>query len=128
MRRFTPIEVTADFVRHTEITLQGVPNAKYQLGLSVGDQEIELQRNGNRTWTPVQRPYVLCLLIIYAYRRFCACRDIFPTSEMRVDVQRIIGHLFFAKSRQTNEVIDLQELFNEYWSADKSQFTVPSQS
>ena len=46
---------------------------------------------------------------------------------MRVDVQRITGHLFFAKSRQTNEVIELQELFNEYWSTDKGQFTVPSQ-
>ena len=113
---------------HAEITLQGVPNSKYRLELSVGDQEIELQRNGNRTWTPVQRPYVRYLLTIYAYRRLCVCRDISPTSEMRVDVQRITGHLFFAKSRQTNELIDLQELFNEYWSSDKRQFTIPRQS
>ena len=46
---------------------------------------------------------------------------------MRVDVQRITGPLLFRKTRQTNELIDLQELFDEYWSSDKGQFTVPSQ-
>ena len=56
------------------------------------------------------------------------CRNIFPTSEMRVDVQRITSQRFFAKSRQTNEVIDLQEIFNEYWSSYKDQFIVLSQS
>ena len=54
-------------------------------------------------------------------------RDISPASEMRLDVHRITGHLFFAKNRQTNEVIDLQELFSEYWGSEKSQFTVSSQ-
>ena len=47
---------------------------------------------------------------------------------MRVDVQRKSGHLFLAKSRETNELIDLQGLFKDYWGSEKRQFTVPSQS
>jgi len=47
---------------HTEITLQGVPNSEYHLVLFVGNQEIELQRDGTRTWTPVQLSYVPCFL------------------------------------------------------------------
>ena len=31
------------------------------------------------------------------------------------------GHLFWAKNRQTNQVIDLQGLFNEYWNSDKHE-------
>ena len=38
------------------------------------------------------------------------------------------GHLFWAKHRQRSEVVDLQTLFNEYWSSTKHEFTVPSQS
>ena len=56
------------------------------------------------------------------------CRDIFPTSKMRVDVQRKTGHLFMAKSRETNESIDLQGLFEDYWSSDMLLFTVQSPS
>ena len=62
------------------------------------------------------------------------CRDIFPTSEisetpeMRVTVQRKTGHLSMAKGPQINELIDLQGLFKDYWSSDKRQFTVQSQS
>ena len=58
---------TDDLMCLAEITLQGIPNSKYQLELFVGNQEIELQRNGNRTWTPVQRPYVPWLLTMYAH-------------------------------------------------------------
>ena len=47
---------------------------------------------------------------------------------MRVDVQRKTGHLLWAKGRQMNELIDLQGLFKDYWSSDKRQFTVQSQS
>ena len=47
---------------------------------------------------------------------------------MRVDVQRKTGHLLLAKSRQVNELIDLQGIFKDYWNSDKHQFTVQSQS
>jgi len=55
------------------------------------------------------------------------CREISPKSEIRVEVQRITGNLFWAKSRQTNDVVDLQGLFDDYWSSNKHEFTVPSQ-
>ena len=47
---------------------------------------------------------------------------------MRVDVQRITGHDIVAKSQQTSDVIDLQDLFNVYWGSNMRDFTVPSQS
>ena len=56
------------------------------------------------------------------------CRDIFPTSVMRVGVQRITGHHILTKSQQTNEVIDLEGLFEVYWGSNMREFTVPSQS
>ena len=62
------------------------------------------------------------------------CRDMFLTSEaseaseMRVNIQRKTSHLPFTKSPQTNELIDLQGLFEDYWSSDKRQLTVQSQS
>jgi len=56
------------------------------------------------------------------------CRKISPTSEIRVEIQRITGNLFWAKSRQADDVIDLQEIFGDYWSSNKHEFTVPSQS
>jgi len=56
------------------------------------------------------------------------CRDISPTSEMRVEVQRITRNLFWEKNRQANEVIDLQWVSNEYWDSIKHEFTVLSQS
>ncbi len=48
-----------------EITVQDIPELKYKLVLFVGSEEIDLQRKGNQTWAPVQRPYVLGLLIMY---------------------------------------------------------------
>ena len=47
---------------------------------------------------------------------------------MTVDVKRITSFPFLAKSRQTNEVIDLQGLFEVYWGSKKLEFTVPSRS
>jgi len=54
------------------------------------------------------------------------CRDMSPTSEMRLDIRRITGLLF--KGRQTNEVIDLRGLFEVYWGSNMREFTVLSQS
>ena len=94
----------------------------------MGNQEIELQKEGNRTWTLAQRPYVPCFLTTYTHSRLCMCREISPISEIRTEVQRITGNLFWAKSRQANDAIDLQDLFDNYWSSNKHEFTVPSQS
>ena len=38
------------------------------------------------------------------------------------------GHLFWAKNRQTSEVIDIQGLFNDYWDSNEREFLVSSQS
>jgi len=56
------------------------------------------------------------------------CREISATPEIRVEIQRITGNLLWAKTRQVNYVIDLQGLFGDYWSSNKHEFTVPSQS
>jgi hypothetical protein len=47
---------------------------------------------------------------------------------MRVEIQRISGHRFWAKMRQANEVIDLQGLSDDYWSSKKYTFIIPGQS
>jgi hypothetical protein len=51
------------------------------------------------------------------------CRGVSPTSDMRTEIQMRSGHLFWAKNRQGSEVIDLQELFNDYWSSNEREFT-----
>ena len=64
--------------------------------------------------------------LLYTLAGGIDCRDISPTSEIRVEIQRINRDLFWAKSQQMNEVIDLQGLVNDYWNSDKHEFTVPS--
>jgi len=60
VRRFTSIQVyTAHIPQHKEITLPDIPSARYKLELFVGSEAMELLRNDNRSWAPVQRPYVL---------------------------------------------------------------------
>ena len=70
------------------------------------------------------------------------CRGIFPTSEpsetsetskMSVNIQWTPRHVPFAKSlsftkSSVDELIDLQGLFNDYWSSGERQFTVRGQS
>ena len=38
------------------------------------------------------------------------------------------GHLFWGKHREADEVVGLQELFNNYWSSNDHEFTVLGQS
>jgi hypothetical protein len=38
------------------------------------------------------------------------------------------GHLFWAKNRQTSDVIDIQGLLNNYWDSNEREFLVSSQS
>ena len=56
------------------------------------------------------------------------CRDILQApeaSEMLVSVKRESGS---PSSAKVNQVIDLEELFKDYWSSDKHEFTGQSQS
>ena len=67
MRRFTSlVQVhTADIGYQTDIKLLDVPKFKYKLWLFIGNEERELQRQDNRTWTPAQRQYVLHFVTMY---------------------------------------------------------------
>ena len=56
------------------------------------------------------------------------CRDISPISEMRIETQMRSGHLLWAKSRLASVLIDVQAIYNEYWSSAKHEFTVSSES
>jgi len=47
---------------------------------------------------------------------------------MRIEIQMRSGHLIWAKNRLASELIDLQALFDDYWSSNKHEFTVPSKS
>jgi len=38
------------------------------------------------------------------------------------------GHSFWATYREASEVVDLDRLFNDYWSSNNHEFTVLSQS
>ena len=101
---------------------------KYKLVLFVGKKAIELDRKDDRTWTPVQRPYVLCLLITCAHRILCVYRDISPTSQVRVEIVIKSGHLPWARKDQSLKEIGLQTLFEEYWTSKKHELTILGQS
>ena len=55
-------------------------------------------------------------------------RDLSPASQIRAEVRMKSGHSFLAKYRERSEVIDLHELFSDYWSYNNQEFTVLSQS
>ena len=129
LRRFASVLVhAADFVQHADITLQGILHRNYVLRLFVENEELGLQTQDNRTWIPARRQYVPYFPTTYTYRWLCMCRGVYPTSEMRAEIQMKSGHIFWAKHRLAGGVIDLQALFNDYWSTSKHVFTVPSQS
>ena len=129
LRRFASVLVyAADFMHHADITLQGIPHRNYLLRLFIENEELGLQTQDNRTWTPARRQFVPCFPTTYTYRWLFVCRGVFPTSRMRAEIQMKSGHLFWAKDRLASEVIDLQALFNDCWNTSKDVFTVPSQS
>ena len=104
--------------------MQDIPDLKYKLVLLVGSEAIELERKDNRTWTPVQRPYVPFLLTTCAHRITFAYRDISPTSQVRVEILMKSGHLPWATKDQNVKEISLQTLFNEYWTTKKHELTL----
>jgi len=129
VRRFTSIYVhTAHFRQHTEITLQDIPNREYTLGLFVGNVVRELQRKDNDTWTPARRLWVPYCPNTYTHKWICVCRHLFPTSNIHAVVRMKRGHSFLATYTDTPTDIDLQGLFNDYWSSNNHEFTILSQS
>ena len=68
LRRFALVLVhAADFVQHPDITLQGILHRNYALRLFIGNEELGLQTQDNRTWTPVRRLYDPYFPTTYAY-------------------------------------------------------------
>jgi hypothetical protein len=129
VRLFTSIRVhTADLGQHADITLQDVPNAKYQLELFVGNTEDRITMKDNRTWTPVQRLYVLCFFIMYTIYNLYVCRAVPPTSEMRVEILMKRGHGPWAKKEQNSKMIDLQNLFSDLPTSRVHELKVQGQS
>ena len=127
MRRFTSIYIhTTHFGYHIEITLQDVPNRAYTLRLFVENVEREVERKDNHTWIPVQRPYVPYFPNTYTHWWMCVYRDISPTSQIRAEVQMKTGHSVWAKYRDASKVIELDGLFNDYWSSNNHEFIVLS--
>ncbi len=55
-------------------------------------------------------------------------RDVSPTSQIRAEVRMKSGHSMWAKYREASELIDLDGLFNDYWSSNDHEFTVLGQS
>ena len=55
-------------------------------------------------------------------------RDVSPTSQIRAEVRMKRGHSFWATYREASDVVDLDGLFNDYWSSNNHEFTVLSQS
>ena len=128
MRRLTSIYVqTSHFSKHTEITLQDIPNREYTLRLFVENVQRELQKKDDYTWTPAQRQYVPHFPNTYVRTLTGACvyRDICPTSLIRTEVRM---KKFWATHREARQVIDLDGLFSDYWSSSNNEFTVLSQS
>jgi len=110
--------------------VQDIPDLKYKLVLFVGSEAIELETKDNRTWAPVQRPYVLRLLTTCTHRSLCVYRDISPISHVRVGIQINFksGHLSWTKKVQDIKEIDMKKPFNEYWTSKKHDITVPGWS
>jgi len=120
--------IPADFEQYADITLQDTLHRDYALRLFIDNQELGLQTQDNRTWTPAQPPYVPYFLTKHTHRLLCMCRGISPTSEMRAEIQMRTGRSLWTKIRRPSEPIDLQALFDDYRSTTKHVFTVPSQS
>ena len=124
MQPFTSIHIhTSHFSKHTEITLQDVPSREYNLRLFVENVERELQKKDDHTWTPVQRQYVLYFPNSYVHT-LTGGRDICPTSQIRAEIRM---KKFWARHREARQIIDLDRLFNDYWSSLNNEFTVSGQ-
>ena len=58
----------------------------------------------------------------------CIYRGVSLVSQMRVEIQMKSGHLPWAKKEQNGNLIDLQKVFDDYWSSKMHEITVPGQT
>ena len=129
MRRFTSISApTADLRHHTGITLQVVPKMKHALRLLVDNEERTLRRINIGTWEPTQPLYALVSLIRTLDLSVFLCRDVSPTSQIRVQLQAKSGLFPLGNKEQGSKEIDCQELFMDYWNTTVHEFPVQGQS
>ncbi len=62
---------------------------------------------------------------VFSFFFFCAWTEVL---RIRAEVRMKNGHSVWAKYREASEVIDLHELFSDYWTSNNDKFTVLSQS
>jgi len=120
--------IPADFEQHADITLQGILHRDYALRLFIDNEELGLQTQDNRTWTPNEPPYVPYFPTTHTHRWLCMCRGISPASKMRAEIQIRSGRFIWAKTRMGSDAIDLQVLFNDYRNTPEHVFTISSES
>lgn len=131
VRYFTSLQNRAsNFGQYTDITLQGVlPISNHKIQFFVGNQEIKLQSKDNRDWVPVQRQYALRFPTVYVPSlKPSVCRGVSPTSKIHVGIQMKSGPLPWAKKKRTSKLIDLQKLFDGYWTSNEHRLTIPGRS
>jgi hypothetical protein len=58
----------------------------------------------------------------------CVYRKVSPTTKMSVEVQMKSNRVPWAKKEQNTKEIDLENLFNTYWTSKQHELTVPGQS
>ena len=109
--------------------MRDIPDLKYKVELFVGSKAIELQWNkDNQTWAPVHRPYVPHPFIKITHRSLCVYRDIYPTSDVRVEIQIKSGRLSWGQKDRNTKKIDIKKFFNEYWTSEQHNPTIPGRS
>ena len=64
----------------------------------------------------------------YTCRSVGACREVSPTTKVSVEVQTKSSHLPCAKTEQSTQKLDLENLFNMYWTSKAYDLTVSGQS
>jgi hypothetical protein len=78
VQRFASVLVyLPDFEQHTDITLQDTLHRDYTLRLFIENQELGLQTQDNRTWTPAQRPYVPYIFPLHILTDSYSCVEVF---------------------------------------------------
>ena len=76
---------TTDLGYHTDITLKDVPDGQYTLRLFVENEEREVQKTADRSWTPAQRQYARSLLATHTLNVVNMQRYFFNFQDTRGD-------------------------------------------
>jgi len=94
----------------------------------VENEDRKLETKDNQTWAMVPPLYVTGLLITCVPRDLCVCRDVSPTSQMRVEIQMKRGNLSWPKKEQASKEIDLRKLYNDYWTSKAHELALQGKS